>query len=139
MVKLYLLMAPFVALVGGVFLAVAIRGTLASKKRRGRATVRADAKVVEKKVATGRIGQRPLPCCVYEFPVNGVLRRGKYAGSRHTRVGDTVTILYDPDFPETIWVPSCQPRSGRFALYFIGGCWSLMGVMLFIYGILGIK
>lgn len=55
------------------------------------------------------------------------------------REGDAVEIFYDPDHPDTVYLPGVQTWTANAALLFIGGCWLLGGVMLFICGILGVK
>ncbi len=139
MVTLYLLLSPLFLLGGAVLLGIAEARRRAVLKRRQRATARADARVTEKLVRTGRIGERTVPCFIFEFPVNGSLRRAQAAGTRHMREGDTVTVFYDPDYPESVYIPQAQTRTAAAALYFISGCWLLGGVLLFIFGIFGIK
>ena len=71
--------------------------------------------------------------------MNGVMRRGEFFGLMRMKPGDMVPIFYDPERPEAIYIPAFQRWGGLVGLYFIGGLWVLMGVVLFIYGVLGIK
>ena len=139
MVALYLWIAPLFLLGGAALLGVAELRRRSVLRRRRRATVRADAQVAEKLTAAGRIGERPASCFIFEFLADGIPRRARAAGTRHMRKGDTVTIFYDPDYPESIYIPQAQSWTATAALYFIGGCWLLGGALLLAFGILGIK
>ena len=139
MVELYLFCAPLFFLGGLVILGLAAAMHRSVRRRRSRATVRADARVVERLAHIHKPGSRPASLFLYEFPVGGIPRRARFAGTSHTRVGDTVSVFYDPDHPERIYIPEAQRWLGIAALYFIGGVWAFLGAMLFIYGLLGIK
>ena len=139
MVALYLWIAPLFLLGGGVLLGIAEAKRRSVRRRRRRAVARADARVTEKLVTIGRIGERPASRLILEFSVNGVLRRAQATGTRYMREGDTVTIFYDPDYPESVYIPQAQSRTATAALYFTGGCWLLGGALLLVFGLLGIK
>ncbi len=134
----YLMAIPFG--IGGVILtgiAAAIHRSI--RKRRKRATVRTDAVIVEKLVRDRHIGERNTPYYIYEFSVDGTLRRAQFAGKHHQYLGDTVTIYYDPEEPEVIYIPEAQRWAGLFALYFIGICWLLGAFLLPVYAFFGIE
>ncbi len=135
--KLYLAMAPVAAVVSGVVLGIAIYKHRKIRRRRGRCTARAEARVAQRRVSSGLTGQRPVVHYVYEFMVNGVVRQAAFFGAYRQQVGDIVSVFYDPACPETIYIPEFQHWGGLFGLYFIGGCWALMVPAMLLFGLLG--
>ena len=140
MTELYLLLAlPF--LLGGVIiLSIADSLRRDARRRRQRACVPVDAKIVDRLVKTiYKLGQRRRPQFIYEFSVKGITQRAEYPGLWSMKPGDTVRLFYDPDYPEIIYIPKVRSCGMTIALYFIGAVWTAGGIMLLILGVLGIK
>lgn len=138
--ELYLFLSFPFALGGAVITGIAAAMRRSAVNRRRRATARADARIVEKRIIRiGSPGTRSHSHYVYEFSVDGIPRRAEYAGKSSFKVGDIVSIFYDPDHPGSIYIPKVSSGLATVVLYFIGLVWLGGGVMLFLYWMLGIK
>ncbi len=124
-------------IIGLLILALAIFLHRSIIKLRNQASAHADAKIVEKLVQTTNIGQKNIPHFVYEFEVYGARRQAEFAGKRYWKPGDVVSIFYNPEHPETIYIPEVQSWFSIIALYFIGIGWTFTGYMLFVFWNLG--
>jgi len=103
-------------------------------KQRKLASVRTDAKIT-----AVMVGSNSTRNYIYEFTVNGIVRRAQSIGKRYRKKGDIVSIFYNPKYPEMIYVPEAQSWLAIIALYFIGIVWIMGAIMLLIFWKLGIK
>lgn len=128
--RLYLLLSLPAGLLGlGITLAAASIDRSA-RRRRESCTARTQARVAGLAAVHGRNRYY-----VYEYTVDGALWRADYIGRRHA--GDTVEIHYNPRQPGEICIPRYQSRGMVVALYFIGGVWLLMGLVMPVLGLMG--
>lgn len=134
----FLLSIPFI-LLGLVMFLMAVWLHRSVSKRRNQATAHADARIAEKLVQRTNIGMKNIPHFVYEFEVYGVRRQAEFAGKRYWQRDDIVSIFYDPEHPETIYIPEAQSWLAIIALYFVGGGWIFVGFMLLVFWSLGIS
>ncbi len=132
--ELYFIMSFPFGLGGLIILSIVIFIHRYIIKQRKLASVRTDAKITA--VIVGSNSTRNY---IYEFTVNGIVRRVQYAGKRYRKEGDIISIFYDPSYPENIYIPEVQPWPAIIALYFIGIVWIIGAIMLLIFWKFGIK
>ena len=132
--ELYFIMSFPFGLGGLIILSIVIFIHRSIIKQRKLASVRTDAKITA--VIVGSNSTRNY---IYEFTVNGIVRRVQYAGKRYRKEGDIRSIFYDPSYPENIYIPEVQPWPAIIALYFIGIVWIIGAIMLLIFWKFGIK
>ncbi len=132
--ELYFIMSFPFGLGGLIILSIVIFIHRSIIKQRKLASVRTDAKITA--VIVGSNSTRNY---IYEFTVNGIVRRVQYAGKRYRKEGDIISIFYDPSYPENIYIPEVQPWPAIIALYFIGIVWIIGAIMLLIFWKFGIK
>ena len=132
--ELYFIMSFRFGLGGLIILSIVIFIHRSIIKQRKLASVRTDAKITA--VIVGSNSTRNY---IYEFTVNGIVRRVQYAGKRYRKEGDIISIFYDPSYPENIYIPEVQPWPAIIALYFIGIVWIIGAIMLLIFWKFGIK
>lgn len=132
--ELYLLMSFPFGLGGIIISIIAITIHRSIIKKQKFATIRTNAKITSVIVYSNSVQNY-----IYEFTVNGILRRVQYAGKKYRKEGDIVSIFYDPSYPENIYIPEVQPWLTIIALYFIGVVWIMGAIMLLIFWKLGIK
>ena len=126
--ELYFIMSFPFGLGGLIILSIVIFIHRSIIKQRKLASVRTDAKITA--VIVGSNSTRNY---IYEFTVNGIVRRVQYAGKRYRKEGDIISIFYDPSYPENIYIPEVQPWPAIIALYFIGIVWIIGAIMLLIF------
>ena len=132
--ELYFIMSFPFGLGGLIILSIVIFIHRSIIKQRKLASVRTDAKITA--VIVGSNSTRNY---IYEFTVNGIVRRVQYAGKRYRKEGDIISIFYDPSYPENVYIPEVQPWPAIIALYFIGIVWIIGAIMLLIFWKFGIK
>ncbi len=132
--ELYFIMSFPFGLGGLIILSIVIFIHRSIIKQRKLASVRTDAKITA--VIVGSNSTRNY---IYEFTVNGIVRRVQYAGKRYRKEGDIISIFYDPSYPENIYIPEVQPWPAIIALYFIGIVWIIGAIILLIFWKFGIK
>ena len=132
--ELYFIMSFPFGLGGLIILSIVIFIHRSIIKQRKLASVRTDAKITA--VIVGSNSTRNY---IYEFTVNGIVRRVQYAGKRYRKEGDIISIFYDPSYPENIYIPEVQPWPAIIALYFIDIVWIIGTPMLLIFWKFGIK
>ena len=131
---IYPFFALFCALGGAIILGNASAMRRSTAERRKCAVVKAEARIVERVIA-GEKGPR----FVYEFSIDGALRRAEFFGKRTWRAGDVAPIFYDPAHPDIVYVPGACRRTKIAALYLLGGGWMITGALLLIFWRIGVQ
>ncbi len=133
--ELYFMMSLLFGFGGAIItlIAVSIHRSIVTKQ--SKATKHTQATITE----VIDTGHRSAPRYIYEFSANDSLWRAEASGKSHLREGDAVTIYYDPNCPENIYIPQTRPNVALIVLHIIGIGWLFASMMLFVFWKMGIK
>ncbi len=129
----YQFMIFFFSIGGVIILGGASSLYQSTEARRKNAVVPTEAQIVERVIDMSK-----STSFVYEFFIDGVRYHAEFFGKFLWRDGKMVSIRYDPDCPEIIYIPSVFRCIKIIASYILGVLWLLVAVMGLVFWWLGV-